>query len=70
SGAVVVLSAGARTAEELAGVTGACADGGHDVVGVVVAGAVRARTTGPADRPVEPATATAAVHDHATGGSA
>ncbi|QUW95977.1 Wzz/FepE/Etk N-terminal domain-containing protein [Streptomyces sp. V17-9] len=70
SGALVVLSAGARTAEELAGVAGACADGGHEVVGVVVAGAVRARTSGPADRPVEPATAAAAVHDHATGGSA
>ncbi|MEU9068594.1 Wzz/FepE/Etk N-terminal domain-containing protein [Streptomyces sp. NPDC048109] len=70
SGALVVLSAGARTAEELAGVAGACADGGHEVVGVVVAGAVRARTSGPAGRPVEPATATAAVHDHATGGSA
>ncbi|MCV2458673.1 Wzz/FepE/Etk N-terminal domain-containing protein [Streptomyces sp. ICN988] len=70
SGAVVVLSAGARTAEELAGVTGACADGGHEVVGVVVAGAVRARASGPADRPVESVTATAALHDHATGGSA
>ncbi|MCQ4198976.1 Wzz/FepE/Etk N-terminal domain-containing protein [Streptomyces coelicoflavus] len=70
SGALVVLSAGARTAEELAGVAGACADGGHEVVGVVVAGAVRARASGPADRPVEPATAAAAVHDHATGGSA
>ncbi|MFD5968426.1 Wzz/FepE/Etk N-terminal domain-containing protein [Streptomyces sp. NPDC060311] len=70
SGALVVLSTGARTAEELAGVAGACADGGHEVVGVVVAGAVRARASGPADRPVEPATAAAAVHDHATGGSA
>ncbi|MEQ6026220.1 Wzz/FepE/Etk N-terminal domain-containing protein [Streptomyces salinarius] len=70
SGALVVLSPGARTAEELAGVAGACADGGHEVVGVVVAGAVRARTSGPADRPVEPAPAAASVHDHATGGSA
>ncbi|MFE9176282.1 Wzz/FepE/Etk N-terminal domain-containing protein [Streptomyces sp. NPDC007126] len=70
SGALVVLSAGARTAEELAGVAGACADGGHEVVGVVVAGAVRARTSGPADRALEPASAAAAVHDHATGGSA
>ncbi|WP_186779098.1 Wzz/FepE/Etk N-terminal domain-containing protein [Streptomyces salinarius] len=70
SGAVVVLSAGARTVEELAGVAGACADGGHEVVGVVVAGAVRARPSGSADRPVEPATAAVAVHDHATGGSA
>ncbi|MFA3877875.1 Wzz/FepE/Etk N-terminal domain-containing protein [Streptomyces sp. MMCC 100] len=70
SGALVVLSAGAWTAEELAGVAEACADGGHEVVGVVVAGAVRARRSGPAARPPEPATAAAAVHDHATGGSA
>ncbi|MDA4888067.1 Wzz/FepE/Etk N-terminal domain-containing protein [Streptomyces sp. MS2A] len=70
SGALVVLSAGARSAEELAGVAGACADGGHEVVGVVVAGAVLARASGPADRPVDPPTAVAAVHDHARGGSA
>ncbi|WP_328564509.1 Wzz/FepE/Etk N-terminal domain-containing protein [Streptomyces coelicoflavus] len=70
SGALIVLSAGAWTAEELAGVAEACADGGHDVVGVVVAGAVRARPSGPARRSPEPATAAAGVHDHATGGSA
>ncbi|MYS53352.1 polysaccharide biosynthesis protein, partial [Streptomyces sp. SID6013] len=70
SGALVVLSAGARSAEELAGVAGACADGGHEVVGVVVAGAVLARASGPTDRPVDPPTAVAAVHDHARGGSA
>ncbi|MFD6188731.1 Wzz/FepE/Etk N-terminal domain-containing protein [Streptomyces sp. NPDC060275] len=70
SGAVIVLSAGVRTAEELAGVAEACADGGHEVVGVVVAGPVRARRTEPADGPRENATAGAAVHDHATGGVA
>ncbi|MEU0673818.1 polysaccharide biosynthesis protein [Streptomyces sp. NPDC006172] len=41
SGALVVLGAGERTSAELAGVTEACADAGHDVVGVVVAGTVR-----------------------------
>ncbi|GAA4661920.1 Wzz/FepE/Etk N-terminal domain-containing protein [Streptomyces chumphonensis] len=43
SGAVVVLSAGSRTTEELAGVAEACADAGHEVVGVVLAGPVRPR---------------------------
>ncbi|MFJ4273951.1 Wzz/FepE/Etk N-terminal domain-containing protein [Streptomyces coelicoflavus] len=70
SGAVVVLSAGAWTAEELTGVAEACADGGHEVVGVVVAGAVRARPPGPARRSPEPHVTAAGVHDHATGGSA
>ncbi|MFJ9693923.1 Wzz/FepE/Etk N-terminal domain-containing protein [Kitasatospora sp. NPDC101183] len=41
SGAVVVLSAGNWTAPELAGITGACADAGHEVVGLVLAGPVR-----------------------------
>ncbi|MFC9463844.1 Wzz/FepE/Etk N-terminal domain-containing protein [Streptomyces coelicoflavus] len=70
SGALVVLSAGAWTAEELTGVAEACADGGHEVVGVVVAGAVRARPPGPALRSPEPHVAAAGVHDHATGGPA
>ncbi|WP_109031064.1 Wzz/FepE/Etk N-terminal domain-containing protein [Streptomyces rubrogriseus] len=71
SGALVVLSAGARTAEELAGVAEACADGGHEVVGVVVAGAVRAaRPSASADASRGDAAAGAAVHDHATGGAA
>ncbi|WP_199551024.1 Wzz/FepE/Etk N-terminal domain-containing protein [Streptomyces sp. N35] len=48
SGALVVLSAGSRTAGELAGLAEACTDAGHEVVGVVLAGTVRARTTGPA----------------------
>lgn len=41
SGAVVVLGSGSRTADELAGLAGACADAGHEIVGVVVAGPVR-----------------------------
>lgn len=70
SGVVVVLGAGSRTAEELAGLAEACADGGHEVVGVVVAGAVRVRPTGSADRPAASATAAAPVHENATGGAA
>ncbi|QNS03426.1 Wzz/FepE/Etk N-terminal domain-containing protein [Streptomyces xanthii] len=71
SGAVVVLSPGSRTAEELAGINEACADGGHEVVGVVVAGAVRggpARAAGPG--PADDATVALTVRHHATGGSA
>ncbi|MBM7169439.1 polysaccharide biosynthesis protein [Streptomyces sp. G44] len=69
SGALVVLSPGSWTAEELAGLAGACADAGHDVVGIVVADAVRARTprtAGPAPRPTAPALA---VGDDARGGT-
>ncbi|MEV1024977.1 Wzz/FepE/Etk N-terminal domain-containing protein [Streptomyces sp. NPDC050264] len=69
SGALVVLGAGSRTAEELAGIAEACADGSHDVVGVVVAGPVRARPTPSADRPADDATVALAVPGHATGGS-
>ncbi|WP_030381110.1 MULTISPECIES: Wzz/FepE/Etk N-terminal domain-containing protein [unclassified Streptomyces] len=50
SGALVVTGAGTWTAEELAGLAEACADGGHEVVGVVVAGPVRVRTTRSAGR--------------------
>ncbi|MDH6214445.1 Wzz/FepE/Etk N-terminal domain-containing protein [Streptomyces pseudovenezuelae] len=70
SGALVVLSAGRWTAEELAGIAEACADGGHEVVGVVVAGTVRTRPTRSAGRPSDEATPALAVHGHATGGSA
>ncbi|MFF5183176.1 Wzz/FepE/Etk N-terminal domain-containing protein [Streptomyces sp. NPDC000345] len=48
SGALVVLSAGSWTAGELAGIAEACADAQHAVVGIVVAGPVRA--TRPAGR--------------------
>ncbi|MEV4049500.1 polysaccharide biosynthesis protein, partial [Streptomyces sp. NPDC049744] len=70
SGVLVVLGAGSRTAEELAGIAEACADGGHEVVGVVVADAVRARPTGSSDRPAETATTAAPVPENATGGAA
>jgi capsular polysaccharide biosynthesis protein len=70
SGALVVLSAGSWTAEELAGIAEACADGGHEVAGIVVAGTVRARATRSAGDPPDDATLALAVHGHATGGSA
>ncbi|MFI7244905.1 Wzz/FepE/Etk N-terminal domain-containing protein [Streptomyces qinglanensis] len=53
SGALVVLSAGNWTAEELGGVAQACADAGHQVVGVVVAEPVRARSERSAERPAQ-----------------
>ncbi|MEU6511467.1 Wzz/FepE/Etk N-terminal domain-containing protein [Streptomyces sp. NPDC046942] len=70
SGALVVLSAGSWTAEELAGIAEACADGRHEVVGIVVAGTVRAPETRSADRLPDDATLALAVHSHARGGSA
>jgi hypothetical protein len=70
SGALAVLSPGSWTAEELAGIAEACADGGHEVVGVVVAGTVRTRPARAADRPSDEATLALAVHGHATGDSA
>ncbi|MFE1773060.1 Wzz/FepE/Etk N-terminal domain-containing protein [Streptomyces sp. NPDC059008] len=69
SGALVVLSAGSWTAGELAGIAEACADGGHEVVGIVVAGTVRARPTRSAGGPVQDAPLALAVRGHATGGS-
>jgi hypothetical protein len=53
SGALVVLSAGSWTAGELAGIAEACADAKHAVVGIVLAGPVRA--TRSADHPRHPA---------------
>ncbi|MGI5373194.1 Wzz/FepE/Etk N-terminal domain-containing protein [Streptomyces sp. CA-251387] len=70
SGALVVLSAGSWTAEELAGIAEACADGGHEVVGVVVAGTVQVRPTRSAAQPPDDATLALAVRGHATGGTA
>ncbi|QOV34970.1 polysaccharide biosynthesis protein [Streptomyces ferrugineus] len=70
SGALVVLSAGSRTAGELAGIAEACADAGHEVVGVVLAATVRARPERPAGRPRQTAAVPAlAVGDDPTGGS-
>ncbi|KUN88787.1 Wzz/FepE/Etk N-terminal domain-containing protein [Streptomyces griseoruber] len=42
SGALVVLSAGSWTAGELSGIAEACADAKHTVVGIILAGPVRA----------------------------
>ncbi|MFC7303410.1 Wzz/FepE/Etk N-terminal domain-containing protein [Streptomyces monticola] len=69
SGAVVVLSAGSWTAEELAGIAEACADAGHEVVGTVVAGPVLARPARPAGRSRDRAVPALAVGDGAKGGS-
>ncbi|MEV7980347.1 polysaccharide biosynthesis protein [Streptomyces sp. NPDC086519] len=70
AGALVVLSAGSWTAEELAGIAEACADARHEVLGVVVADPVRARETRSAGHPPDDATLALAVRGHATGGSA
>ncbi|MFF0476951.1 polysaccharide biosynthesis protein [Streptomyces sp. NPDC004284] len=51
SGALVVLSAGHWTAAELAGIAEACADAGHEVVGVVLTDTVRARPARSGGRP-------------------
>ncbi|MEU6762272.1 Wzz/FepE/Etk N-terminal domain-containing protein [Streptomyces sp. NPDC046853] len=70
SGALVVLSAGSWTAGELSGIAEACADGRHEVVGIVVAGPVRSRSSRPAAQPEENATPVLAARGHATGGPA
>ncbi|RVU14999.1 polysaccharide biosynthesis protein [Streptomyces antnestii] len=70
SGALVVLSAGSWTAEELRGIAEACADGGHEVVGIVVAGAVLARPAGAAGHRPDDAVPVLAMRGRATGGSA
>jgi hypothetical protein len=70
NGALVVLSPGSWTAEELAGIAEACADGRHDVLGVVVADLVQASPTRSADRHPDDTTPAFAVRGHATGGSA
>ncbi|MFJ8157415.1 Wzz/FepE/Etk N-terminal domain-containing protein [Streptomyces sp. NPDC094468] len=71
SGALVVLSAGCWTAEELAGIAEACADGRHEVHGVVLADPVRTHGTRPAGHhPPDDATLALAVPGKATGGSA
>ncbi|MER5491543.1 polysaccharide biosynthesis protein [Streptomyces sp. NPDC002490] len=49
AGALVVLSAHRWTAEELAGVAGACTDGGYELLGTVVAGTALTRPAGSAD---------------------
>ncbi|MEJ8637980.1 MULTISPECIES: Wzz/FepE/Etk N-terminal domain-containing protein [Streptomyces] len=70
SGALVVLSAGNWTAAELAGIAEACADAGHKVVGIVVAGTVRGRPTPSADDSPDGATPAVPVGVDARGGTA
>ncbi|GGW43773.1 membrane-bound polysaccharide biosynthesis protein [Streptomyces lucensis JCM 4490] len=68
-GALVVLSGGRWTEGELEGVAEACADAGHEVVGVVLAGLVRALPARSADRPREAAAPVLAVGHDAKGSS-
>ncbi|GGV40273.1 membrane-bound polysaccharide biosynthesis protein [Streptomyces longisporoflavus] len=70
SGALVVLSAGSWTAGDLAAIADACADGRHEVVGVVVAGTVRARPGRSTGDPARNATPALAGRGQATGGPA
>ncbi|MEU1405910.1 Wzz/FepE/Etk N-terminal domain-containing protein [Streptomyces sp. NPDC005728] len=67
SGALVVLSAGRWTAGELDGIAEACADARHEVVGIVLAGMVRALPTRSAGRPRDAATPVLAVGHDAKG---
>ncbi|MET9254188.1 Wzz/FepE/Etk N-terminal domain-containing protein [Streptomyces sp. NPDC003717] len=69
TGALLVLSAGDWTAAELAGLAEACADGGHEVVGVVVAGPVLGRPARTGGRLPDDATLALAVPGQVTGGS-
>ncbi|MGI5508686.1 Wzz/FepE/Etk N-terminal domain-containing protein [Streptomyces sp. CA-106131] len=69
SGALVVVSAGSWTAGELAGIGEACADAEHEVVGIVLAGTVRARPTRSAGCLRDAATPVLAVGDDAKGSS-
>ncbi|MEV5976367.1 Wzz/FepE/Etk N-terminal domain-containing protein [Streptomyces sp. NPDC052114] len=69
SGALVVLSAGSRTAAELTGIAEACADAGHEVVGVVVAGTVLTTPARTADHSPRRPVRAAAIGDETKGGS-
>ncbi|MDX2562161.1 Wzz/FepE/Etk N-terminal domain-containing protein [Streptomyces sp. TX20-6-3] len=68
SGALVVVSAGSWTAGELAGIAEACADAGHEVVGVVLAGTVWSRPTRSSGRSRRATTPVLAASGDATGG--
>ncbi|MEU4142910.1 Wzz/FepE/Etk N-terminal domain-containing protein [Streptomyces parvulus] len=70
SGALLVLGEGGRTAGELAGLAEACAEAGHELVGVVVAGPVLAPPDRTGDRAPRHAAPAVAVGEHARGGSA
>ncbi|MFF8196357.1 Wzz/FepE/Etk N-terminal domain-containing protein [Streptomyces bobili] len=69
SGALVVLSAGSWTAGELAGIAEACADARHEVVGIVLAGAVQTRATPPGAAARHTAAPALAVGDDTRGAS-
>ncbi|MFJ4521891.1 Wzz/FepE/Etk N-terminal domain-containing protein [Streptomyces sp. NPDC088810] len=69
SGVLVVVSAGSWTSGELAGVAEACADARHKVVGIVLAGTVRVRSTRSAGRPRDAAEPPLAVGADAGGGA-
>ena len=69
SGALVVLSAGSWTAGELGGIAQACADGRHEVVGIVVVSTVLARPARSADPLPDNAAPALAMRGHARGGS-
>ncbi|AZM87493.1 Wzz/FepE/Etk N-terminal domain-containing protein [Streptomyces sp. W1SF4] len=69
SGAVVVLSPGSWTAGELTGIAEACADAGHEIVGIVLVGTVRAGAAGKAGRRHGAAAPALAAGADATGSS-
>ncbi|GLX21689.1 Wzz/FepE/Etk N-terminal domain-containing protein [Streptomyces lavendulae] len=69
SGAVVVLSPGSWTAGELAGIAEACADAGHEIVGIVLVGTVQAGAAGKAGRRRKAAAPALAAGADATGSS-
>ncbi|MGE7391450.1 Wzz/FepE/Etk N-terminal domain-containing protein [Streptomyces sp. NPDC004126] len=69
SGAVVVLSPGSWTAGELAGIAEACADAGHEIVGIVLVGTVQAGAAGKSGRRRKAAAPALAVGADATGSS-
>ncbi|WP_329124837.1 Wzz/FepE/Etk N-terminal domain-containing protein [Streptomyces sp. NBC_01465] len=70
SGALVVLSAGTWTTTELNGIAQACADAGHEVVGVVVSDPVLSRPSPSAGHPLDQVNPASSVRSHATGGPA
>ncbi|MFD8648583.1 polysaccharide biosynthesis protein, partial [Streptomyces mirabilis] len=59
----------ALTPTQLAGIAEACADAKHEVVGIVLAGTVRVRSTRSAGRARDAATPVLAVGDNAKGSS-
>ncbi|WP_415953157.1 polysaccharide biosynthesis protein [Streptomyces sp. KLOTTS4A1] len=70
SQAVIVLSTGSRTAEELAQIAEACADARQELLGIVLAGAVRTGQEPETDRPAEETPEPVAVGADPKGGTA